>query len=192
MSVIKDSPVDDFSWAGDKVTKLVFPKQEKSDPAYDHLNEIIGGDVATVGMTREEMTAKLELVEAKADARLSRFEERMDQSISEMRRDTGRMESSIESFKSTTEASIQGLKSSVEASSASVKSTMITAAVGAVLAIVLGVAAFNATVLSNMVASFESGKSTAAAIAQASEQMKQTQEQLKAIQEALAQKAKDK
>lgn len=64
--------------------------------------------------------------------------------------------------------------------------------VGTGVATVLGIAAFNATVLSNMVASFESGKNTAAAIEKASTEqaraaaaIAQTQEDLKAIRERL-------
>lgn len=71
----------------------------------------------------------------------------------------------------------------------SVKNTVIITGISTALTIVLGVAAFNATVLSNMVASFESGKGTATAITQATEQMKQTQDQLKALQETLQEKA---
>ena len=72
----------------------------------------------------------------------------------------------------------------------SLKNTVITTGIGAVITIVLGVAAFNATLLSNMLASFESGKSTATAVVQATEQMKQTQEKLQVIQEQLDRTAK--
>lgn len=44
------------------------------------------------------------------------------------------------------------------------------------IASVMAIAAFNATVLSNMVASYESGKSTAAAITQATERLDRLQE----------------
>jgi altronate dehydratase len=54
----------------------------------------------------------------------------------------------------------------------SVKTIVVTTAIGSVMAI----AGFNATVLSNMVASYESGKSTAAAITQATERLDRLQE----------------
>lgn len=53
------------------------------------------------------------------------------------------------------------------------------------VASVLAIAAFNGTLLSNMLSAFESGKNTATAITQATEQMKQTQDELKAIRDRL-------
>lgn len=61
----------------------------------------------------------------------------------------------------------------------SLKTVLITTAIVAVIAIVGGIAAFNATVLSNMTASFESGKNTATAIVQATDALQKTQDQLK-------------
>ncbi len=116
-------------------------------------------------ITRPELDAKLELIEARADARMSRFEERIDQAIAEMRRDSDRVYSAITNLKTTT----------------------IVTGVTAAIAIVFGVAAFNATLLSNMTASFESGKATASSIVQASENLKQTQDDLRAIRERLDQ-----
>ena len=104
-------------------------------------------------MTREEMTARLELVEAKADARLGRVEERMDQAIAEMRH---------------------------------LKLTIITTGI----AVVLGLGAANVSMVQSMLASFESGKSSGAAITQATEQLKQTQQQIQSLQDALVQRAK--
>lgn len=126
-------------------------------------------------VTREELDAKLELLltrsdararetELQAEARLSRFEERMDSSIGEMRRNTDRLEGAIGSLKTTT----------------------IVTAVSAVLAIVFGVAAFNATVLSNMVASFESGKNTVTAIGESTKRLEQLQDRIEAQQKQAA------
>jgi hypothetical protein len=117
-----------------------------------------------------ELEAKLEAIEARADARLSRFEERIDQAIGEMRRDRG-------DFK----LKISALRSEL----GSFKFQMISLIVGTSVAVVLGVAGFNATLLSNMVASFESGKSTATALTQATEQLKSAQVQLDEIHKAL-------
>ena len=121
-----------------------------------------------------ELDARLEAIEARADARLSRFEERIDQAIGEMRR--GRNELKLE---------ISALRTELGA----FKFQMISLIVGTSAAVVLGVAGFNATLLSNMVASFESGKSTATALTQATEQLKATQVQLHEIQKALTTRA---
>ena len=145
---------------------------------YDLFSAKTGKEVvATIEMTREEMTARLELVEAKSDARLSRFEERIDQAIGEMRRDRAELKDDVRSLASEFKSS---------------KFQIILAMIGTGVAIVLGIAAFNATVLSNMVASFESGKNTATAITQATEQIKQTQQQLQLVQETLGQKTEKK
>lgn len=69
---------------------------------------------------------------------------------------------------------------------AGLKSIFLITAVSTVIAIVLGVAAFNATLLSNMVASFESGKSTAAVQAELKQQAQETAALLNRLQESMA------
>jgi hypothetical protein len=96
-------------------------------------------------VTTDLLDAKLETIEAKMDARVQRIEGRCDQIDRDM----------------------QDIKSEMK----SMKWWMI----GTGLSVVLGIAAFNATVLSNMVASFESGKNTSAAQAQVMQQVKDTQ-----------------
>jgi hypothetical protein len=64
----------------------------------------------------------------------------------------------------------------------SLRTTLLTTAIGSIIAIVGGIAAFNATVLSNMVASFESGKNTAASLTQATDQLKQVQDDVSKTQ----------
>lgn len=129
-------------------------------------------------ISREEIDAKLELLLARSDARaretellaearLSRFEERIDQAIGEMRRDRSEIKDAIGSLKTTT----------------------VVTAITAVLAIVFGVAAFNATVLSNMVASFESGKNTASALGDATARLERLQDRIEAAQSARPQPA---
>ena len=114
-------------------------------------------------ITRPELDAKLEAVEARMDARISR----------------------IENIATDMKDQYKGIMSGIS----SMKTTAVVTGISAALAIVFGVAAFNATLLSNMTASYESGKSTATAMTQATEQMRQTQEQLKAIQARLDQQA---
>lgn len=109
--------------------------------------------------TREEFEAKLETIETKMDARVQRIEDKMD----------GFLSASKE-----TQDSIKSLKT-----------TIIVTALSTVLAIVLGVAAFNSTVLSNMVASFESGKNTAQAIDKAQTDLQKREARLDEIDKKL-------
>lgn len=93
-------------------------------------------------VTHYELDAKLAAMEAHADARLSRFEDRLEQSISEIRRDRTELRGEIGELKKDFGSKISGLKT-----------VMIVTAIFSVIAIVLGVAAFNSTLLSNMLAS---------------------------------------
>jgi len=83
-------------------------------------------------VTKDLLDARLEAIEARMDARMVHIEGMV--------------------------ASIAKSQDEITASHKSTRNTII----GTGIAVVLGIAAFNATVLSNMVASFESGKSTAA------------------------------
>lgn len=83
-----------------------------------------------------------------------------------------RIETALSEIRAETRSAIEGLKT-----------TVIVTAISAVLAIVLGVAAFNATVLSNMVATFEAGKNTSAAQSEVKRQTEQTAALLKKMQE---------
>lgn len=80
------------------------------------------------------------------------------------------------------------IESSVAETNMGVKAlrgTILLTAISTVLAIVLGVAAFNATVLSNMLASFESGKNAAAAQTEVKRQTEETAALLKRMQDEL-------
>jgi len=116
-------------------------------------------DPMSDAVTRYELDAKLETIEAKIDARVAHIE------------------SMIGDIKDSNKATVSALSN--------LKTTTIATGISVALAIVFGVAAFNATLLSNMLSSFESGKNTATALTQSTEQLRQTQEQLKAIQERL-------
>lgn len=83
-------------------------------------------------ITRPELDAKLETIEARMDGRIARIEDAV-QRISE--------------DNAATRAGISSLKT-----------TLIVTAIGAVLTIVLGVAAFNATLQSNMLSAFQVGQ----------------------------------
>ncbi|MDK6079681.1 hypothetical protein [Massilia varians] len=124
--------------------------------------------------TREEIDAKLQVIETRMDGRVASIEAKIDSLTSVLN----------ERFKSMDErmGRIEGDARDTKASVSGLKSTIIWTAVSTVVAIVLGVAAFNATVLSNMVASFESGKSTSAAQAEVKRQTEETAALLRQIQ----------
>lgn len=92
-------------------------------------------------VTKDLLDARLETIEVRIDARMGRIEEL----IGDTRRE------------------IDLMRQESKADNKSTRATMIVTGISSVFAIVLGIAAFNATVLSNMVASFESGKNTASA-----------------------------
>lgn len=114
-------------------------------------------DNMSTSMNTELLDAKLQVIETRMDARIQRIEDKMD--------------AFVEANKET-QASVKGLKL-----------TLIVTAISTVLAIVLGVAAFNSTVLSNMVAAFESGKNTSAAQVQVQQQLRDTQALLDSIKQ---------
>lgn len=102
---------------------------------------------------REGIDAKLQLIETRMDARVASIERAVADSISAA---------------NETRKDIQNLKW-----------TMIVTAIATVLAI----AAFNATLLSNMVASFESGKNTAMAQAELKKQSEEAIAKIKTMRE---------
>jgi Flp pilus assembly protein TadB len=128
--------------------------------------------------TREEFNARIEAVEARMDGRVTAIQASIEGFM-------GRMEERLlrtdDRF-----ARIENSQRETQASLGSLKTTIIVTAVSTVLAIVLGVAAFNATVLSNMVASFESGKEMSAAQAEVKRQTEETAALLKQMQQQLS------
>ncbi|USX22617.1 hypothetical protein NHH82_10845 [Oxalobacteraceae bacterium OTU3REALA1] len=128
---------------------------------------------------RDFVDARFEAVESRMDGRVARIEAALAAStalVDERSRHADarmeRMESALSELRSETRSAISGLKT-----------TIIVTAISAVFAIVFGVAAFNATVLSNMVASFESGKNTSAAQAEVKRQVEETAALLKKMRE---------
>lgn len=106
--------------------------------------------------SREEIDAKLETIEARMDGRVASIDVKLDALSVQMNQRL-----------SNVEEAIRGLKT-----------TMIVTAI----AVVLGIATLNATMLSNMVAAFESGKETAAAQAQVKQQLEATAALLSKLQ----------
>lgn len=116
------------------------PTVDTIDPGHK-INETVE---MTDSVSRYELDAKLETIEARMDARVARIEE-----------------SNIR----------------IEAGMSSLKTTMIVTAISSAIAVI----AANIGIVQTMYAAFESGKSTATAITQASEDLKQTRERLDSI-----------
>lgn len=108
----------------------------------------LASEVASIGkdadndsmdyVPRPELDAKLQAIEARLEGRVARIEDavqRIAESTKEIREEN---------------RAVQGQLSGL-------KTAMITSAIGAVLAIVLGIAAFNATLTSNMLSAFQAG-----------------------------------
>jgi anti-sigma-K factor RskA len=145
--------------------------------------------------------AKLEAAEARMDARIASIEatlaafiERMDERFARIEskfaeidvkfsqiallfaRMEGRM-SGIEARLANLEATVGEIKSSISG----LKTTMIVTAIAAVI----GVATFNATVMSNMISAFESGKNVSEAQAKILRQSEETAALLREIKQGL-------
>lgn len=128
-------------------------------------------------LTREEVDAKLETIEARMDGRLAAIQASIDGFMGRLEERALRTDDRF--------ARIEESQRDTQASLGNLKTTIIVTALSTVLAIVIGVAAFNATVLSNMVASFESGKNTAASQAEVKKQAEETAALLKQVQQQL-------
>lgn len=92
-------------------------------------------------VTRPELEARLETIEARMDGRIARIEDSV-QRIMDMA------------------AEIKQENRDIRMSVSNLKTTLIVTAIGAALTIVLGVAAFNATLQSNMLSAFNLGQQT--------------------------------
>lgn len=120
----------------------------------------------------DETDLKIKVLTAEINGQLGRFEDRIEQAIAEMRRDSTRAESNWQSL----ENKISNMKWWM---------------IGTGLSVVLGIASFNATVLSNMVASFDSGRDTSAMIEKSAQDLKSASELLGKVQASLAEQEKN-
>mgnify|MGYP003577944266 FL=1 len=111
--------------------------------------------------TRDEINAKLETIDARIDGRMRRGEDSMSFMIE----------------------SIREMRTALR----NVQMTIIVTAIGATLTILLGLAAFNATLVSNMVASFSSGRGMASSLAEIAAKIQTTNNQQERIESALRQ-----
>jgi hypothetical protein len=134
MSNLTDNLVigpDDFGVIG--ASELTRVAFGETDDADNSEKSSHNGDMEYV--PRPELDAKLQTMEAKMDGRIARIEDAVNR---------------ISDDNAATRAGITNLKT-----------TLIVTAVGVVLTIVLGIAAFNATLTSNMLSAFQAGQQTA-------------------------------
>ncbi|KAE9643007.1 hypothetical protein [Pseudomonas sp. PB106] len=117
------------------------PDRNANKPYIGSMNDI----------TREEFNAKLETIEVKMDARIESVSSKIDSFVAIQAERDKRMEEILKQISSN--------HAETKASIGSMKTTMIVTAVSTVLAIVIGIAGFNAMLTSNMIASFQMGRS---------------------------------
>ncbi|WP_338523336.1 hypothetical protein NUH87_26640 [Pseudomonas batumici] len=145
--------------AGDSHLYLVEKTQyhkglDKTDVDFRDDSAQKGSDTQKMNdITREEFNAKLETIEAKMDARVESVSSKIESFMAVQAERDKRMEATVNQIS----ANHSELKSSL----GSMKTTVIVTAVSTVLAIVIGVASFNATLTSNMFSAFQAGKSEA-------------------------------
>jgi hypothetical protein len=110
-------------------------------------------------MTREELNAKLEATEARMDGRVASIEGKIDAFLA--------AQSEQQKFNeyrfSSLEQNVVAMRSEIKNDLKSLRSTIIVTAVTTVLAIVIGIASFNAALTSNMLGAFQAGKETTSA-----------------------------
>ncbi|KAB0517520.1 hypothetical protein [Pseudomonas extremorientalis] len=111
----------------------------------------VGHTKSMTEITREEFNAKLETIEVKMDARVESVSAKIDAFVAIQAERDKRMEATLNQISSN--------HGEIKSSIGSMKTTMIVTAVSTVLAIVIGIAGFNAMLTSNMVASFQMGRS---------------------------------
>ena len=127
------------------------------------------------------MEARIASLEATINALVRRIEERFAQVDARLAQVDVRF-AQIDARMSRLEATVAAIQNSI----GGLKTTMIVTATGAVI----GVAAFNATVMSNMLASFESGRNLSETQTKMMRQSEETAALLKQIQQGLLVPAK--
>jgi hypothetical protein len=127
--------------------------------------------------TREEIDATLATAEVRMDGRVAAIEANINGFMGRIEERSLRTDDRF--------VRIENALKETQASISSLKTTMVVTAITSVLAIVLGIAAINATLLSNMVASFESGRNLSAAQAEVKRQAEETATLLRQLQDRM-------
>lgn len=108
-------------------------------------------------LTREELSAKLETIETKMDARVESVSAKIDGFLSVQAERDKRLDAAL--------AQISKDHGETKAGISSMKTVLIVTAVSSVLAIVFGIASFNTALTSNMISAFQLGKAEASSSA---------------------------
>ena len=120
-------------------------------------SKLPSGDTRVMNdITREEFNAKLETIEVKMDARVESVSAKIEAFIAVQAERDKRMEATVDRI----DASHDQIKSAF----GTMKTTIVVTAVSTVLAIVIGIGGFNAMLTSNMISSFQMGRSEAALV----------------------------
>ncbi|CAB4133050.1 hypothetical protein UFOVP140_24 [uncultured Caudovirales phage] len=175
-----DATVDDFNFEANDAYKQIINKASGVQYFLNPIDtKLIENDNQPMNTpSREEFNAKIEAVEARMDTRVSSIEGKIDGLMTRMEERDKRFDERTLSIQSD----ITTMKRDMVENSRSLKYWLI----GTGIATVIGLFGANITMVQTMFGAFESGKSQATAITQATEQIKQTQEQLKAIEDRLA------
>lgn len=163
-----------FRWLDDKWEGYLKIFDAKLDRQATQFAEWKEGQTALFAGWKEGQTALFAEWKVGQEALLARFEKLADSRqarIDERFTEFDKVVREIKSENAAMRVEIAEGRAESRNELRSMKVFMVTTAI----AIVGGIAAFNATVLSNMVASFDSGKETALAISAATEQLKQVQ-----------------
>ncbi len=137
-------------------------------------------------LQREELDAKLAMAEARTDARMAETDIKIVQGYVKMASIEGKIDALASLLNEKTSAmaiTIAEIKTDIK----NWRTTVFVTAISIGLATVFGVAAFNATVLSNMLAAFESGKNMSAAQAEVQRQLEATAVLLDKVQKQIDQ-----
>lgn len=131
----------------DELPACLFPEAVKGDD-----NSTTTADTHQMNdITRDELNAKLETIEVKMDARVEAVSAKIDGFLAAQAERDKRLDAAL--------AQIGKDNADTKSIITSMKTTLVVTALSTVIAIVLGVAAFNTALTSNMLSAFQAGKS---------------------------------
>lgn len=164
-----------FSRSNERIASLLDSQQRLQERLERQVESIASlNATARIEFAKDLKFAEKEIAEKNANARIEFAKELKD---------------AERNIADRLQASNSNTVDQIKAENKSLKSTIIVTAIGTVLTIVIGVGAFNATVLSNMVASFDSGKSVAEDLSKSSNDLKDATKRQEEIGNALREAA---
>jgi archaellum component FlaC len=147
------------------------------------MNDPAPSPANTEQLRDQVFSARLEAIEARMDGRIASLEATINALIRRIEERFAQVDArfaQVEARMSNIEATVAATRNAI----GGLRTTIVVTAIGAVS----GVAAFNATVLSNMLASFESGRNVSEAQARIQRQAEETAALLRQIQQGLPNK----